>query len=81
MIFKGSLWTELPSLLQRLNEQLRDNAILKLKDILKSNGYIDVVSIWICSHITTMDHHTLEFVDYVNQLATQGATCDSLTFE
>jgi hypothetical protein len=64
-----------------LNKQLRDNVILKLKDILKSNGYIDVISDWICSNITTIDQHTLEFVDYVNKLAMEGATCEKETFK
>jgi hypothetical protein len=40
--------------------------LMKLKDILVANGYITVISDWICSNILSMDHHTLTFVDYVN---------------
>lgn len=81
MIFKGSLWTELPSIIQTLNEKLETAMLMKLKDILVENGYITVISDWICSNILSMDHHTLAFVDYVNQLAAKGATGDDLTFE
>lgn len=81
MIFKGSLWADLPSVLQKLNESLQVVVVSKLKGIFAENGYMDVASSWICSNITTMDQHTLEFVDYVNQLASQETTCNDVGFE